>query len=380
MNITFDIISVITALGIAQGLFLSVVIWGAASENRKANKILSITILVITVSISHGVFTYTNLYYHIPHMILTGLPLSFTLGPLCLLYLYYLTDPDFRFTWKYSLLFIPFIISITVLLPFYVKLGPEKLAVFTAFFQQGKLYLPSQVLGIISQVHMWIYLVLLWKKVSAYQEMIKEKFSTIDRINLSWIYYFIGLYAFSFVLLLPATLMRLTGNMSLGFERIVPLVAAVGFYYLGYRGFQQVSVYIYESGREHDQRKYERSGLNREEALQYKQELLDLMDQEKIYRDPSLNLNALAGELAINRNLVSQIINEEIGQNFYDFVNTYRVKDIIERLKHKQSSDIPLLHLAMDAGFNSKATFNSVFKKVTGKSPSSYKKELQPEE
>lgn len=377
MNITFDIISVITALGIAQGLFLSVVIWGAASENSKANRILSITILVITVSISHGVFTYTNLYYHIPHMILTGLPLSFTLGPLCLLYLYYLTDHDFRFTWKYSLLFIPFIISIIVLLPFYVKPGPEKLAVLTAFFQQGKLYLPSQVLGIISQVHMWIYLVLLWKKVSSYQEMIKEKFSTIDRINLSWIYYFIGLYAFSFVLLLPATLMRLTGNMSLGFERIVPLVAAVGFYYLGYRGFQQVSVFIYESGRENDQRKYERSGLSREEALQYKQELLDLMDQEKIYRDPSLNLNVLAGELAINRNLVSQIINEEIGQNFYDFVNTYRVKDIIERLKHKESSDIPLLHLAMDAGFNSKATFNSVFKKVTGKSPSSYKKELQ---
>ena len=136
-------------------------------------------------------------------------------------------------------------------------------------------------------------------------------------------------------------------------------------------------MFVYESGRENDQRKYERSGLNREEALQYKQELLDLMDQEKIYRDPSLNLNALAGELAINRNLVSQIINEEIGQNFYDFVNTYRVKDIIERLKHKESIDIPLLHLAMDAGFNSKATFNSVFKKVTGKSPSSYKKELQ---
>jgi len=377
MEISFDFISIITALGIAQGLFLSVAIWGASSQNKKANKILSITILFLTVSISHGVLTYTNLYYHTPHLILTGLPLSFTLGPLCLLYFYYLTNPDFRFHLKYSLLFLPFILCIAALLPFYIKPGPEKLIILSVFLNDGKLYIPSQVLGILSQVHMWVYLVIIWKKVSRHQEMIKKTFSTIDKINLSWIHYFIGLYAFSFVFLLLATILRLTGNLSLGFERIVPLVVAVIFYFLGYRGFQQAPIFATASEKETVHRKYERSSLNREEALQYKQELIDLMNQEKMYSDPSLTLNDLASELAVNRNLLSQIINEEIGQNFYDFVNTYRINEIRERLKYKDSNDIPLLQLAMEAGFNSKATFNAVFKKVTGKTPSAYKKELQ---
>ncbi len=98
------------------------------------------------------------------------------------------------------------------------------------------------------------------------------------------------------------------------------------------------------------------------------------MNNDKIYRDPDLTLSDLAREIEINRNLLSQIINDEFKKNFYGFINTFRVEEIKEIIKNTDS-ETSLLKIAMDAGFNSKATFNAVFKKITGLTPSVYKKE-----
>jgi AraC-like DNA-binding protein len=82
----------------------------------------------------------------------------------------------------------------------------------------------------------------------------------------------------------------------------------------------------------------------------------------------------------VSRNLLSQAINERTGQNFYDFVNFYRVETVKERLKDPEKRDMNVLHIAFDAGFNTKATFNAVFKKSTGLTPSQYRKNFEAAE
>ena len=99
------------------------------------------------------------------------------------------------------------------------------------------------------------------------------------------------------------------------------------------------------------------------------------MENEKPYLDTKLGLKELAEDLDISVHHLSQVINEKLGKNFFEFVNGYRVAEVISLLKNPQYKRYTLLAIAYDSGFNSKSRFNSVFKKNTGFTPSKYIKQ-----
>ncbi len=115
---------------------------------------------------------------------------------------------------------------------------------------------------------------------------------------------------------------------------------------------------------------YENSGLKADVAKQKHKELLKYMATEKPYLQPKLSLSILAEGLNISPNYLSQIINQYEQQNFNDFVNKYRINEFI--IKAEENTHFSLLALALDSGFNSKSTFNTVFKKHKGQTPSQY--------
>jgi AraC-like DNA-binding protein len=120
------------------------------------------------------------------------------------------------------------------------------------------------------------------------------------------------------------------------------------------------------------QEKYKKSGL-REEALQFgHNKLLNFMTAEKSYLDPRLTLSGLANKLEMSPNQLSQIINQQEAVNFHDFVNRFRIDEFIERASKNES--FSLLAHALDSGFNSKSSFNSIFKKHKGMTPSQFLK------
>lgn len=101
----------------------------------------------------------------------------------------------------------------------------------------------------------------------------------------------------------------------------------------------------------------------------WKPQLLELMNEKKMYEDPELSLTQLAKAMQTNPSFLSSLVNKGFGMNFNDFVNEFRVeavKQILESGGHKTQT---LLGIAFECGFNSKATFNRAFKKITGYSP-----------
>ena len=96
------------------------------------------------------------------------------------------------------------------------------------------------------------------------------------------------------------------------------------------------------------------------------------MEIEKPYLNPDLNLSDLSDELQINRAELSKIINSGFQKNFNDFINEYRVNTFKEKLNLGEHKQLSLLGIAYDCGFNSKATFNRVFKKITQISPTEF--------
>lgn len=99
------------------------------------------------------------------------------------------------------------------------------------------------------------------------------------------------------------------------------------------------------------------------------QRLIDFMMSNKPYLDPELTLKQLAEKVELPAPFVSQTINAGLDKNFNDFVNEYRVEEICARLKMGKHKTKTLLGVGLDCGFNSKATFNRSFKKVTGLTP-----------
>ncbi|HLO81452.1 MAG TPA: ABC transporter permease [Chitinophagaceae bacterium] len=95
------------------------------------------------------------------------------------------------------------------------------------------------------------------------------------------------------------------------------------------------------------------------------------------YQDPELNLNSLAEKLGWTPHELSRIINTVIKKNFHDFISEYRVAEVIEKMKDPGNDHLTLLGLAYDSGFNSKSSFNRIFKEMTGKTPAEYKSDLK---
>src|SRR6058998_3290168 len=84
----------------------------------------------------------------------------------------------------------------------------------------------------------------------------------------------------------------------------------------------------------------------------------------------------LARRLSTTPHKLSEVLNSQLAQTFYDFVNGYRVRYVQSRIESEDARNLKLLSLALDAGFASKSTFNEVFKKHTGKTPSDYRRSV----
>ena len=121
------------------------------------------------------------------------------------------------------------------------------------------------------------------------------------------------------------------------------------------------------------ERPYARSGMNQATAKRYQGRLTDAMQSDKLYRRGDLTLQDLSDALAISPHNLTEVINMQLGQNFYDFVNSYRVREVQDRLADPEFAHLTVLAVALESGFNSKSAFNAVFKKHTKMTPSQFR-------
>ena len=128
-----------------------------------------------------------------------------------------------------------------------------------------------------------------------------------------------------------------------------------------------------------EEHRYQKSSLDESAMNEYEQKLKEFMAKSKIFLDSELSLDTFSLSLKIPKHHLTQLLNDRFKRNFYAFINEYRIEEAINRLKHHQQNE-NILSLAYDCGFNSKSSFNSYFKKVTGKTPTEFRKEMMKNE
>ena len=167
-----------------------------------------------------------------------------------------------------------------------------------------------------------------------------------------------------------------------GFTHCLSACLAVPVYFNGYVSLARHDQYgIIHQDRaassgvmRNDERKYTRNRLpepRRDEILAV---ILAYLDEGKPYLDPEMTIERFAAHIGIHPHHVSQVINDRLSLNFYRLMNSRRVEESIRILSRKSESSLNILSVAYDSGFNSKSAFNSVFKQLTGITPSEYRK------
>jgi len=394
-RVTFDWIQLAIVLGAVQGLLLAAVLV-AHRTNRVANRLLAALMVAFSVSLASVVYYASDLTRLYPHLFGISYPLPWVFGPLVYLYTLAASDRDWRFRTRHALHFAPAAAVVIVTLPIYLLSGSDKMALFDRL-QAGDTPTLLAALEPTKYVSGLAYSVATVVHLRRHRRHIRDSYSNTERVNLRWLLSLAGAGAAIWLL---ATVTEVAGLGAIrpngaGFDA---LAVALLVYAIGYMGLRQPEIFRYdvappEAPGEHaptapapaveieqpaeraDQRQ-PRAGLGEREAARLKAELLDLMAREHPHRDPELTLAGLAELLNSTPHKISELLNVELGQTFYDFVNGYRVDEVRHRLAEPKAKHLSVLTLAMDAGFASKSTFNDVFKKRTGQTPSTYRKAL----
>ncbi len=367
MNVAVIVISV----GLIQGFFLTFVLLTAKRGNKRANRLLGLFIFLFTITLGHVFIELTKLYLDYPHVLLIVHPIQFLFGPILLAYVLALTDPKFRFKKKYLFHFLPFLINVVYFtLTFYIKSAEYKIYRFETW--RLSVTAADYFWSLSHVVYTTPYLVACVIAVKKHQERVKSSFSSIEKIKLAWLQRLLYIIIFIFVIntifdvLYFLNIGRYAGNPIMG------MIVAVVIYAIGYMGWQQPEIFI-ATNIPTAKEKYKTSTLSPQQMQKYKQKLLDVMQTEKPFLNSSLTIKELAEKMHIQDYQLSQIINQQFNQNFFDFINSHRIKEARQKLSDPNNAHFSILAIAYDVGFNSKSAFNTAFKKHTGLTPSQFR-------
>ncbi len=385
MHVTFGWIHLVSLAGAVQGFLLAGVLVIHRS-NRTANRLLAALMAAFTVYLLEAIYNSTGMVRDYPHLFGIAYPLPWLFGPLVYLYSLEASDRSRRFMARDALHFVPAVAIVLIGLPIYMMSGPEKIALFERLRVHDapliiRLADPTKYA---SGVAYSIATVALLRR---HRRCVEDCYSSTERVNLLWLLRLAGAVAAIWFL-------SIVVPIRYG-DDVVALAMAVLVYAIGYMGLRQPEIFHFErlaapdesaatSAEPPDVRdvpdvrdiRYERSGLGDAEAVALKDALLALMKKETLWRDPDLTLPDLAARLDTTPHKLSEVLNSQLGQTFYEFVNGHRVDDVRKRMARGDSNHLKVLALAMDAGFASKSTFNDVFKKRTGQTPSAYRRAL----
>lgn len=223
------------------------------------------------------------------------------------------------------------------------------------------------------------YFILTLRLFKKHDINIFNNFSSIDTINLEWLRKLVIIFGVIWTVLIIITVIHHIFNLfSMVFcTDSLFLTLSVFVILIGYFGLKQKVIFENELEEplvlEEEKLKYSGSTLKDDEASEYAEKLIEYMRLEKPYLNPDLTLTKLASDIDISTHHLSQIINEQFKLNFFEYINQFRVEEVKSKIIDPKFENYSLLGIAFDSGFNSKSSFNRIFKKFTNQTPSQFK-------
>lgn len=315
---------------------------------------------------SEVLWTY-KFYEYCPHLFEYDTPMGLCIGPLLYFYIRYQINPETRVQlWDLMHLF-PMVLYVWLLNDFIFSSAPAKLDMI------NNLTIPNFLLvQYLKKAQLLLYGLLSYRLLVRHKRVTYELLSNLDNRRLQWLQH----------LLFGTSILFAVWVISNEIFWIQPALGLtlLGFsYWIAYHALQQESSFSQIATEsvlpildEEPAVRYRNSSLTEEYIKEAKEKIEKYMAGEKPYLNEDLNLTNLAEPLGFSPNRLSQILNEGFGENFYRFINRYRVEESKRLLLDQAFKHYNILGIAYQAGFSTKSTFNKTFKELTGLSPSEF--------
>lgn len=288
--------------------------------------------------------------------------------PIWFLYVYYLISGKTLGRRKAVKYFIPYFFSFLYL---NVKAFELSRSDFDKFIYKPFLEQPL-FFGLISMMEFLVvpfFSLLILRLLIKHRIKIKQLYSYKKGVDLKWLNIIILINIIGWLFIYIPYFFNWTEDLILGLSLNAFLI-----FYIGFFGIKQTKIFIFEGEKKVNDRKekYTKSAIDKSSITKLKERLISYMEVDKPYLDNELNIYKIAKDLGVSNHNLSQVFTIGLNKSFYNVINEYRVEEFKSKIEAGEHKEFTLLSLAMDSGFNSKSSFNRIFKNITGITPSSY--------
>ncbi len=377
-----NILNTIIFAGGIHALYLAFFIFTKRKKTLSDNLLISLFLLFFIVYIT-GFLAYN---YQFDLLILSFLPnVSLLIPPLLFIYFSSLMEENFILDQKHLFHFIPFLVSF-IFIAFHIYIYKPDIKIlempYSFNFHEQPIHL--LIYSLTRLIYTPIYLAWLFLKFRKHKLEIKNNFSYSEEVNLNWIknllIFICGAYSSYFMIYFLFSKVDGIDSGQVGFA-----CSSLFIFYIGFYGFKQRAIYFSQrpeilirqsiennSSSPEKKERYIKSKLSQNVAQLHMENLKRIVEKEKLYLNHKFTLNELSDKSGIPHHNISQILNEHLDKNFYNFINEYRIQEFKEQVLNPKNKNYSILAIAFDCGFNSKSSFNRIFKEMTGQTPSQY--------
>jgi len=368
----------ILIIGAFESIFLLLLLLGKTNKSLP-DYLLGVIFVLYVISIGSVYLELQNIKNYFPDsaIINTSWIFLFLHGPALWFYIKSLSDREFRFKPMYLLHFIPFIFfSVFQYFHFINLTVPEKIRFLENDLFKEQVSYKITVLAIgVSTISYNIWALNLIRRR---REKLMQQYSKIEDIDLGWlnaltiaalINYSVNVALFSLDLIFHFATHKFLMFLTNSFATVYVL-------FLGYFGIRKGNIFINnvreirESGGKSTLNKSGSPVISTDDA--FIRTLIRNMEEKQPYLDPDITIYRLSELMNVKIEYLSEVLNSRLNQNFFDFINKYRVEEFKIQCILKANSHLSIMGIAYNCGFNSKASFYRAFKKFESMSPSAY--------
>lgn len=376
-----NVLIIVNIISLFISLFLAFFLITLKTRYKISNALFAVFLVLNAIDISEPLF---NMMVDGPSNFgMFRTTFAFLQIPVFYLYIISVCYSDFKLKPKYLLHLLPFLVVNLVLLPrFYAVDAASKIS----FIQNRQNMIEFQFIHILIHLQMVIYFIAVFRVLRKSKKLYLENYAGKSINSYNWLFQFTVVLTILYAVALLKNIFKFSDypHISEGLKISLWVSSLFIFCWYLFKALNNPDLF-----RNVDSKLKLVSEIVAEEKIseqpivnekEYNEELLKLKDymvDKKPFLNPSLTIQDISREIGIPTRELSVLINHQLGQHFYDFVNTYRIENAMDILKDTTKSKVTILEILYEVGFNSKSSFNTAFKKHTGNTPTEYRKNLQ---
>lgn len=377
-----NLLNIVTIISLFISLFLAFFLITAKTEHKSSNALLALFLVINAIDVSEPLVN--SLVNGPSNLGMLRTTFAFLQIPVFYLYVLSVCYSDFKLKPQHLVHLLPFLIVNLMLLPrFYTVDIAEKIS----FIQNRQSRIEVQLIHIMIHVQIVIYLIAVFKVLRKSKKLYLENYAGKHINSYNWLFQFTLVLTIIYLVALLKNILKfsdyphLSDAIKIGLQLSqLFIICWYLFKALNNPGlFRNIDTKLKLVDEMVSEEKSKVPSVKEDNESLYTEELLKLkqfMTEEKPFLNPALTIQDVSKQIGIPVRDLSLLINHQLKQHFYDFVNTYRIESAMEILRDTTKSELTILEILYEVGFNSKSSFNTAFKKHTNCTPTFYRKNL----